>query len=754
MKSSDIPVVKDLVLLGGGHAHVGVLKSFGMRPMPGVRLTLIARDINTPYSGMLPGFIAGHYTHAQCHIDLLPLAAFAGARIYHDEAIGIDRKNRRVLLANRPAVPYDVLSIDIGSKPRQHDVPGSAEYATPVKPIDRFVFRWAALVERVMSSDGPLRIGVVGGGAGGVELILAVRHRLRTMLEQSGKRPDRLRFAIVSSRQILPTHNARVRSKFQRILKERGVDMHVGAEVVGVEPGRVRCKDGKSLAIDEILWVTQASTAPWLAEAGLACDDNGFVRVRDTLQTTTDPMIFAAGDCAAVDAHPRPKAGVFAVRQGPPLTENLRLVLGGATPRPFTPQSEFLGLISTGDQYAVASRGAWAAEGKWLWTAKDWIDRRFMRKFSDLPAMASTPGPSVAAGVADAGALKEISAIAMRCGGCGAKVGSTVLSRVMARLSIVTNDAVVIGLDAPDDAAVIRPSPGMLLVQTVDYFRSFIDDPYVFGRIAANHSLGDVYAMGAQARTALAIATVPYGIEAKVEDDLYQMMSGALSILNDAGCTLVGGHTSEGAELALGFAINGEVDPNGMTRKADLKPGQLLILTKPIGTGTLFAAAMRQKAAGDWISGALASMQVSARRAAECLKRHGATASTDVTGFGLLGHLVEMTKPSAVDVELDLAAVPLLDGALECVQAGIFSSLQPQNSRLRRALQDAERVSKDPRGALLFDPQTAGGLLASVPAENAQACLDELRHSGYPSAAIIGRVLSQGDELEPIRVIL
>ena len=156
----------------------------------------------------------------------------------------------------------------------------------------------------------------------------------------------------------------------------------------------------------------------------------------------------------------------------------------------------------------------------------------------------------------------------------------------------------------------------------------------------------------------------------------------------------------------------------------------------------------------DWISGALTSMQISARRAAECLKRHGATASTDVTGFGLLGHLVEMTKPSAVDVELDLAAVPLLDGALECVQAGIFSSLQPQNIRLRRALQDAKRVSEDPRGALLFDPQTAGGLLASVPAENAQACLAELRHSGYPGAAIIGRVLAQGDELEPIRVNL
>jgi selenide, water dikinase len=377
--------IKDLVLIGGGHTHVSVLKGFGIRPQPGVRLTLITRDINTPYSGMLPGFVAGHYTHAECHIDLMPLAAFAGANIFHAEAIGIDRPNRRVLLANRPAVAYDVLSIDIGSRPRQHDVPGSAEHATPVKPIDRFVRHWAALVDRIMRPTGLIRVGVIGAGAGGVELILAVQHRLRTLLLQAGQSTERLHFAIVSAERLLPTHNARVRKKFQRILAERGIAVHIDHEVVRVEPGRIVCRDGATLAIDEILWVTQASTASWLADAGLACDPDGFVRVRDTLQTVTDPLVFATGDCAAVDPHPRPKAGVFAVRQGPPLTENLRLVLSGRTPRPFTPQRKFLSLISTGDQYAIASRGAWAAEGKWLWTLKDRIDRRFMRKFSVLP---------------------------------------------------------------------------------------------------------------------------------------------------------------------------------------------------------------------------------------------------------------------------------------------------------------------------------------------------------------------------------
>ncbi|MBI3453691.1 MAG: selenide, water dikinase SelD [Rhodospirillales bacterium] len=752
MTPADTPTVKDLVLIGGGHAHVFVLKNFGMKKMPGVRLTLIARDVLTPYSGMLPGFIAGHYTFEECHIDLRPLAGFAGARLYHDEAVGIDRANRRVLCANRPPVPYDVLSLDIGSRPRQADVPGAADFATPVKPIDRFAGRWEKIVARVMASDGPLRIGLVGGGAGGIELTLAIQFRLRHLMRAAGRDPDRVSFHLVTANGLLPTHNPKVQAAFARTLAARGIAVHLGHPVVAVEPGLVRCANGAEIPLDEILWVTQAGAAPWPGDAGLDCDEAGFVKVRDTLQSLTDPDIFAAGDVAAVVDHPRPKAGVFAVRQGRPLADNLRRALAGEAPQPFVPQREFLSLISTGDKYAIASRGGWTAEGRWLWRLKDWIDRRFMRKFSDLPEMPAHAGPVIAAGVADGAALKEISAIAMRCGGCGAKVGSSVLSRVIGRLDGRTRDDVLIGLGAPDDAAVVRVPAGKAMVHTVDFFRSFVDDPYVFGQIAANHALGDVFAMGAEPQTALAIASVPYGLEAKIEDDLFQMMSGALKTLDAADTALVGGHTSEGAELALGFAINGLINENAILRKAGLAPGQSLILTKPIGTGTLFAAAMRNKAKGAWIDAALASMTVSARDAAACLQRHGAAACTDVTGFGLLGHLVEMVKPSGVDIELDIDAVPLLDGALETTRAGIFSSLQPQNVRLRRAVHDVETAARDPRFALLFDPQTAGGLLASVPTDATATCIDELKRLGYARTAIIGRVLPQSDALSPIRI--
>ena len=262
--------------------------------------------------------------------------------------------------------------------------------------------------------------------------------------------------------------------------------------------------------------------------------------------------------------------------------------------------------------------------------------------------------------------------------------------------------------------------------------------------------------MGAEAQSATAIATVPSGLESKVEDVLFQMMTGALEVLNEANCALVGGHTGEGKELALGFAVNGLIDddPAKILRKNGMQPGDILILTKPIGTGTLFAAHARLAAKGRWIDAALKSMVISNRLGAKCLTDFGATACTDLTGFGLLGHLVEMTRPSGVDAELNLTHLPLLDGAEECVALGIVSSLQSANVRLRRALRNQEAMVKHPRYPLIFDPQTAGGLLASVPADRVDACIEALRALGYVHTAAIGKIVAQGEALEPIVLVV
>ncbi len=762
MQTSDQPILRDIVLIGGGHSHVGVLKSFGMNPIAGVRLTLICTDMHTPYSGMLPGYVAGHYEYDEVHIDLSRLASFAGARLYRDEVISIDRASQKVICKSRPAVPYDQLSINIGSTPQLQGVPGAAEYAVAVKPIRNFNDRWLALLERVKTNAGKTTIAVVGAGAGGVELLLAMQFRLRNELTKLNRNPDELAFHLLtSSDTILPTHNAGVRSRFDAVLTQRGVQVHRNAEVTQVKAGLVTTSKGQELQADEIIWVTRAGGAAWLKSTGLQLDAEGFIQVKDTLQTMNDPLIYAAGDIASMVNFKLEKAGVFAVRQGKPLTENLRRAVGGMTLENYSPQTSWLALISTGDKYAIASRGWLGFAGAWVWQWKDWIDQRFMRKFSEFPEMSAHAAPAPSGNALSAvklnpeESLQAISAIAMRCGGCGAKVGSTILQRALSNLHPVQREDVLIGLKDPDDAAVVRVPPGMAMVHSVDFFRAFIDDPYIFGKVAANHALGDIWAMGGQAQSATAICTVPPGMDSKVEDVLFQMMTGALEVLNEADCSLVGGHTGEGKELALGFAINGLIEdkPEAVLRKGGMKPGDVLILTKPIGTGTLFAAHARLAAKGRWIDAALQSMVISNRVGAQILREHSATACTDLTGFGLLGHLVEMTRPSEVDAEIHMAALPLLDGAQECVEAGITSSLQSANVRLRRALRNQEEFVQHPRYPLIFDPQTAGGLLASVPANRVDACIAALKAVGYPHTCKIGRILPQGDAIEPITLI-
>lgn len=750
MKPDRTPVVKDLVLLGGGHAHAGVIRRFGMRPMPGVRLTLICRDTHTPYSGMLPGQVCGFYDYDDAHIDLDRLTRFAGARFYRDEAVGLDPEARLVYCRGRPPVRYDVLSLNIGSAPSTSGVPGAAAHAVPVKPIGGFIGHWERLKERALDADRPLDIAVVGAGAGGVEILLAVQARLEALPPRSGRAavPPRFRL-ITASERILPEHNAHARGKFERILGARGVQVHTGRAVSSVMPGSVELAGGERLAADEVLWVTSAGAAAWLAGTGLALDDRGFVAVDATLRSVSHPEVFAAGDIAAVLEHPRPKSGVFAVRQAAPLDRNLRRALRGRAPVPFRPQRDFLTIITTGERHAVASRGSWAVEGAWVWRWKDWIDRRFMRKFADLPEMAAGSAPALPDGLADAATLRRLAEPVMRCGGCGAKVGATVLARALGRLGApVARPDVLVGLDDTDDAAVVAVPDGKVLVQSVDHFRPMLDDPYVFGRIAANHSLGDLFAMGAEPQSALAVVTVPFGTEEQTEEMLFQMLAGAQEVLAEAGAALVGGHTGEGPEPSLGFVVNGLADPSHLLRKSGMRPGDRLILTKPLGTGALFAADMRLKAKGRWIDAAIASMQQSNAVAAATLRRHGATACTDVTGFGLVGHLVEMLRASGVDAFVDLSAVPLLDGALPVVEQGIFSTLQPENLRLRRAVQGED--ARLPAYPLLFDPQTAGGLLGSLPADRAEACLSELRAAGYAGAAIVGSVVARAEGEERI----
>jgi len=727
---------KHIVLIGGGHSHVEVLRKFGMQPEPAIRLTVIARDLHAPYSGMLPGHIAGHYSHNDIHVNVSAIARFAGAKVYHDEAVGLDLENRRVRCKDRPDVPFDLVSVNVGSRPTSAGIPGAAEFAIPVKPVERFLEGWAAIQDRARQAVKEFRIITVGGGAGGIELALTMHHQL---IESADGLSIRI---ITDSPDILETHNAGVRRRMRRVLEKRGITVETASHVSRVESDSIVLENGNRHSFDALVWVTNAGPAAWFADAGLATDDEGFIAVSETLQSPSHPFLFASGDSATMLESPRPKSGVFAVRQGPYLADNLRRAALGETLQPFAPQTNFLSLISTGDKNAIASRGSWSAEGPHIWKLKDWIDRRWMEKYHDLPAMS---GMSMAN--ADEGEDE-----AMRCGGCGCKIGSDILTKVLSELDIGSTEGAVIGLNDPDDAAVFEWPSNTLVVQSVDYFKTFVDDPYIFGQITANHCLNDLFAMNAQPHSALANVTLPIAGDTYTKHLLHDVLAGAVHVLREHGATLAGGHTVEGADFAFGLTVTGGATHDTLLRKGGLKPGDKLILTKPLGTGTLFAGDMRGKAESEWIEQALATMIQSNQAAATCFANHNATACTDVTGFGLAGHLVESLEASDLAATIDLNTIPALDGALDLLQQGIASTLQPKNQTSKRHISNAEAFKDDPRLALLFDPQTGGGLVAGVPAAQANACLEALRSGGYPAAAIVGEV-SQSKDAAPMIVV-
>jgi selenide, water dikinase len=734
----DRPVTSDLVLVGGGHAHVYVLRAFAMKPVPGVRVTLVARDLETPYSGMLPGYVAGLYSKQACHIDLQRLARAGAVRLIHAQAVGLDRLSKRLLLKDRPSMAYDLISIDVGITPDLSAITGAAEHAVAVKPIGDFIDRWDALLARALRPDGPRRFAVVGGGAAGVELAFAIAARLRSEAAGAGLRADAFSVALYSAGPLLGNLNAGVVARIRRRLAAQAIACHENARVTHLAPGSLTLAGGAVHPVDAVLVSTQARPPPLVAASDLAKDAEGFLAIGPTLQSLDDPFVFAAGDCAGMVASPREKAGVFAVRQGPPLADNLRRRLRHEPMRDFRPQKRFLTLLGTGNGEAVGGRGRWLAfSGRWVWRWKQRIDWRWMAMMQDRSMLMPEGGASPSAGDDHA---------AMRCGGCAAKVGPGPLGRALRRLGPGPAHGVAIGLDAPDDAAVIALPSGDRMVQTVDYFRAFIDDPWLFGRIAAAHALNDVFAMGGQPTHALAIATVPHAASDKVEEDLFQLLAGARATLDREGVALVGGHSGEGEgeALALGFSVTGPVGPGQLLRKGGLRQGDALILTKPIGTGVIFAADMRAQAPAGAVEAALAGMLASNREPARVLSAQGAQAATDVTGFGLAGHLAEMAEASGCAVDLAPGAIPLYPGAAALARQGFSSSLVAENRILEERLRPDLPLSPQAL-ALLFDPQTSGGLLAGVPGDRAPDCLAALQASGAPHAAIIGQVRAQND---------
>jgi selenide,water dikinase len=370
---------QEIVLVGGGHAHIQVLQSFATEPPPSSHLTLIVDTPTAIYSGMVPGFITGQYMEKELQIDVRSLAERAGVQVVIDRAVGIDPEKRRILLENQAPVAYDLASFDIGSTVAGLDSPGVRDHAIPTRPIGTFVQRIDQIIQeaRQHSTGTPFQAVVVGGGAGGVEVAFALDQRLH----QEASTAVQV-VLLESGPKILAGYPDSLQRRVHRNIEKRGLKIHCNRRVLTVYNDRVQLDGEQEIPCQVVLWVTGAVSQPLFQESGLSTDRRGFVHVRSTLQVKGHDDLFAVGDCSTLLDYPHtPKAGVYAVRQGPLITHNIRARVLGRSLRSYRPQNDFLALLNLGDGTALGTKWNRSVQGRWVMQLKDFIDRRFMQRF-------------------------------------------------------------------------------------------------------------------------------------------------------------------------------------------------------------------------------------------------------------------------------------------------------------------------------------------------------------------------------------
>ena len=709
-----------LVLAGGGHAHSLVLRRWLMYPhlRPKGLITLISRKSRTLYSGMVPGLIAGYYKIDDLCIDLRSLAERAGVALVIAEISGLDTQNNSICLNDRPSIEFDQLSLDVGAEtkyPKEFYTSTSKDSIIRIKPFCK-ALEWIQAQDQEYFLRNKIPLTVVGSGFAAVEVVLSLRIRW----------PDRKLYLQADSSKLNPF--------FRPLLYKANISLISYLSPIS----------GPTL-------LCTGSKAPrWIEHSTLPVDSSGRVLTTQTLQVIHHPKLFAVGDCGAIKNHYRPASGVWAVRVAMPLARNLERCSKKLRPLEWRPQKRALQLIGV-SQINSKDSLAWMVWGDlvigphhWLWRWKQAIDKSFMKKFE----------------LSEMDQLSNSTSEGMACRGCAAKFPAYPLREALAKSDL--SDLA----QYPEDAALISSIQGSEnILQSVDGFPALISDPWLNGRLTALHASSDIWAMGASVSSAQVVITLPK-VSIQVQKELLaQSLSGINSALEEQGAKLVGGHTVEarspspdpctlGIQIAL--SLNGFLSgPPTPLLKGGLHVGDEILISRAIGSGVLFAAARIGKCPQRYLDNALEELGKSQHSLLPKLfkrenqKNSARTihACTDITGFGLLGHLDEMLSSSnfqrneegksLLRINLFADLIPSFQGVLSLFAAGYSSTLAPHN---RKALQLLERNSNSEAAIelslgsqirsgsrehlaileLLVDPQTCGPLLVACPSDFAR----------------------------------
>lgn len=716
-----------IVLVGSGHANIQVIKAWSMRSYAErSQLVLVADQFFAPYSGMLPGWLAGYYSESETYFDLWKICQRAGAVFYEDRCEMVDAPNQRVKLAGRGWLSYDKAAINVGIRPHFKFQVDTASLANvlPLKPIGALFGQWNELVQEIQRTRSKLKVAVIGGGASGCETAVAAVLRAQ-LLER-----DLEVHLFHSSATLLSEHNPSAGLRMRRALSQLQVQVHAGTNVERIEGSSIFAGSKTFGPFAKIIVATQASAPAWFVQSGLPLNESHFLSVDASLKVKGAKNLFGAGDCIDFNGESLPKSGVYAVRQGPILIHNLLEARDESEYKTFHPQARTLALMTSGPRQAIATYGRWSSEGSWAWLWKDAIDRKFMHRFgfSDvMPMMKDVPTKMPSTEVVNT------------CGGCGSKAPWDLVQKILKEM----------GVSGPVEDCTPVPKHQGELYSSCDAFRSFIPDLYLFTKIACYHALNDLLVSRIkplQLSVAVTLQSKPISVQ---ENDLRMIFSALAEVVEEFSLHWGKSHTAEGSESALSVHLIGEGRSGGLSKRGAVV-GDKLILTRPLGSGVLLQSLMKGALAGSVVHSLLRQLSQSPRIGSEMLADPAVHAATDVTGFGLIGHLTEMCGGDQ-SAQILAESVPVYESFRQELEKGHRPALLDGNARtFAKDVEVSGALEKFPQ---FYDPQTHGGWLLAVDKEQVGRLLAQLREVGLSHSVVMGEFMPRSHRDKKISIV-
>lgn len=697
----EIPITNDLVLIGGGHSHLSVLMKLSKKPLNGNRITLITNEIDTPYSGMIPGYIEGIYSWRDSHIDLYRLCLKLNVRFIHAEVERVSAYEKEIYFKDRPKIKFDVLSINTGIQSNNREIKGAAKYCLPVKPISKLTNNFLNKITNFKS------IAFIGGGAGSVELALAIKKRFLNINQD-------IKITIITGKRgLLSTFPQKTKLTSLKTLEKFKIDIIEYKRVLEVKPKQIILSDKSLLKIDKAILSTNSMTPKWLAKSDILLTKDNYILVNKSFQTNYK-YVFASGDVIDFNNQNLKKAGVFAVRSGKPLAINIRKFILGKKLVEYKFNKNYLALIGTSKRSAIATKYNLTFNSRFFFYLKKYIDQNFIKKFSDFRIRKKFTLDALKTDVLNI-FVKHKEKITdendiMQCKGCAAKVPLNALKQALPKDIVSTSE----------DAVSVPGHPE--LYQTVDMISSIITDPFLLGKIAANHSISDMVSVNSKITSAMMILQLPLSKTEINSRDLEQVLLGANEIFKTIDCPLIGGHTMIGKDKdpIIGFSILGQKQKEIkiVKNRRKIKTKDLLILTEKIGSGLIFAGINNYLIDSYFQIDVIKQMIKGNLNFGKISNQLNILSMTDITGFGLANHLLNLIKRDNSKTGLTIYPnkIPLFEGVNECLNKDIKSSLFKSNYDIAQKDIIYKR-DKSKLDNILYDPQTVGGIAFIIPQE-------------------------------------